>query len=119
MDVKSLIQNTLSESKYDLWVVMLYTNANSACQSGTERQRLRQETEDEGEGRLFREKIKTFLNVILHHVRDDSGFSRPNVGRYVFKPWTSDFKGPPSTTELSGGPLGEELHVEVLTQSKE
>ena len=26
---------------------------------------------------------QTFLNVILHHVRDDSGFSRPNVGRYL------------------------------------
>ena len=35
-------------------------------------------------GRLFRENTKTFLNGILHHVRDDSGFSRPNVGRYVF-----------------------------------
>ena len=30
-------------------------------------------------------KQKTFLNVILHHVRDDSGFSlRPNIGRYVY-----------------------------------
>ena len=26
---------------------------------------------------------QTFLNVILHHVGDDSGFSRPNVGRYL------------------------------------
>ena len=32
--------------------------------------------------RLFRENTKSFLNVILHHVRDDSGFSQPNVGRY-------------------------------------
>ena len=29
--------------------------------------------------RLFRENTKTFLNVI-HHVWDDSVFSRPNVG---------------------------------------
>ena len=35
-------------------------------------------------GRLLRENTKTSLNVILHHVRDDSGFSRPNVGRYDF-----------------------------------
>ena len=33
--------------------------------------------------RLFTENTKILLNVILHHVRDDSGFSRPNVGRYV------------------------------------
>ena len=32
--------------------------------------------------RLFTEYTKPFLNVILHHVRDDSGFSRPNVSRY-------------------------------------
>ena len=31
---------------------------------------------------LLSENSKTFLNVILHHVRDDSGFSRTNVGRY-------------------------------------
>ena len=42
-DVKSLIQGTLSWSKGDLWVVVLYTNANGACPSGTERKRLRQE----------------------------------------------------------------------------
>ena len=34
-------------------------------------------------GRLFRENTKTFLNDILHHVGDDSGFSRPHVGRYA------------------------------------
>ena len=33
--------------------------------------------------RLFRENTKTFPHVILHHVRDDSGFSRPTVGRYA------------------------------------
>ena len=33
--------------------------------------------------RLFRENTKTFLNGILHHVRVDSRFSRPNVGRYA------------------------------------
>ena len=33
--------------------------------------------------RLFRVNTKTFLNVILRHVRDDSGFSRPNVCSYV------------------------------------
>ena len=43
MDVKSLIHCTLSRSKDDLWVVMLYTNG--ACPSGTERKRLRQETD--------------------------------------------------------------------------
>ena len=44
--VKSLIQGTLAWSKDILWVVVLYTNggsANGACQSGTERNRLRQE----------------------------------------------------------------------------
>ena len=35
-DVKSLIQGTLSQSKDDLWVVMLYSFANGACPSGTE-----------------------------------------------------------------------------------
>ena len=45
MDIKSLIKGTLSMSKDDLWVVMFYTNANGACQSGTERKRLRQETD--------------------------------------------------------------------------
>ena len=43
MDVKSLIQGTLSWSTDDLWAVTVYTNANGACQSGTERMRLRQE----------------------------------------------------------------------------
>ena len=38
-------------------------------------------------GRLFRENTKTFLNDILHHVGDESGFSRPNVGRYEFGSW--------------------------------
>ena len=33
-------------------------------------------------GRLFRENIKTFLNDTLYHVWDDTGFSRPNVGRF-------------------------------------
>ena len=41
--VKPLIQGTLSPSKDDLSVVMLYTNASGACPSGTERKRLRQE----------------------------------------------------------------------------
>ena len=36
-----------------------------------------------GGGGGVREYDLTFLNVILHHVRDDSLFSRPNVGRYV------------------------------------
>ena len=45
MDIKSLIKGTLSMSKDDLWVVMFYTIANGACQSGTERKRLRQETD--------------------------------------------------------------------------
>ena len=31
----------------------------------------------------FSENAKTFLNGILHQVRDDSGFSRPNIGRYA------------------------------------
>ena len=30
------------------------------------------------------ENTKIFLNVILQHVRDDSGFSRQNFGRYGF-----------------------------------
>ena len=73
-------------------LVMLYTIANGACQSGTERKRLRQESGDRqmsrgrergSLGRLFRENTKIFLNGILRHVRDDSGFSRPNVGRYA------------------------------------
>ena len=37
--------------------------------------------------RLFRENTNTFLNVILHHVWDDSGFSQPNVGRQDFLSW--------------------------------
>ena len=44
MDVKSLIQGTLSMSKDDLWEVMLYTIVNDAYPSGTERNTLRQET---------------------------------------------------------------------------
>ena len=43
MDDKSLIQGTLSQSKDNVWAVMLCTIANDACQSGTERKRLRQE----------------------------------------------------------------------------
>ena len=72
MDVKSLIPGMLSRSKDHLWTVAIYTNANGACQSGTVRNRLRQEmnrTRERGSlGRLFRENIKTFLNGILHHV---------------------------------------------------
>ena len=34
IDVKSLIQGTLSRSKDDLLAAMLYTIANGACQSG-------------------------------------------------------------------------------------
>ena len=48
MDVKFLIQGMfkmLSPSKDDLWAVMLYINATGACPSGTERNRLRQETD--------------------------------------------------------------------------
>ena len=45
MDVKSLTEGTLSLSKDDLRAVVLYTNANGVCQSGTERKRLRQETD--------------------------------------------------------------------------
>ena len=44
MDVKSLIQGTLSLSKDDLLAVMVYTIANGAYLSGTERNTLRQET---------------------------------------------------------------------------
>ena len=77
MDVKSLIQGTLSPSKDDLWAVMLYTNANGACPSGTERTRLRQEMArwiQRGKGRglwkLFRENTKTFLNVPFGMIPD-------------------------------------------------
>ena len=102
MDVKSLIQGTLSRSKDDFVSVMLCTIANGACLSGTERKRLRQETGrwiERGRGGAWggyleiRVNTKTFLNGILRHVRDDStsrfSDSRPNVGRYdsVTKAW--------------------------------
>ena len=45
MDVKSLVQGMLSWSKDDLRAVMLYTIANGVGLSGTERNRLRQETD--------------------------------------------------------------------------
>ena len=32
--------------------------------------------------KLFSENTKTFLNVILRDVQDDSRFSQPDVGRY-------------------------------------
>ena len=44
MDVKSLIQGTLSPSKDDLWA-LFYTITNDACPLGTEIKRLRQETD--------------------------------------------------------------------------
>ena len=90
IDFKSLIQGTLAFSEVDLCAVTAYTNTNGACQSGTEKeietgdgQMNRTRERGRGLGRLFRENIKTFLNVILHHIWDDSGFSRPNVGRYA------------------------------------
>ena len=82
MDVKSLIQGTLSPSQDDLWAVVLYTITNDACQSGTERKRLKQETDrwiERGRG----EAEGSYLERIPKHVQDDSGFSRPDVGRYV------------------------------------
>ena len=74
MDVKSLIQGTLSPSKDDLWA-LLYTITNGACQSGTVR--LRQETDrcvERGRGgslwKLFRETTKTFLDVKFGMIPD-------------------------------------------------
>ena len=60
--------------------------------------------------RLFRENTNTFLNGILHHVRDDSGFSRPNVGRYGTLKRTTCIPGAGSTGGLvcvcGGGGMG-------------
>ena len=83
MDVKSFTiklypyKVTLSPSKDDMWAVMLYTNANGACLSGTERKRLRQEKDrwvEPGRGgslwKLFRENLPEFTcGMIL-----DSGY---------------------------------------------
>ena len=59
MDVKSLIQGTLSSSKDDLWVAVLYSPG-------------------EGDSALLRTQSQ---NIPECHIRDDSEFSRPNVGR--------------------------------------
>ena len=50
MDVKSFNKGTLLPAKDDLRAVMLYTITNGACPSGTERKRLKQETDRWVEG---------------------------------------------------------------------
>ena len=51
MHVKSLIQGMLSPSKDDLWVVMLYTSANSACPGD------RQKEIETGDGQMNRTRM--------------------------------------------------------------
>ena len=84
MDVRFVIQGTLSWSKDGLWLVLLPMVPVSRGQIETGDGQMNRTRERGSLGRLFRENTKTFLNGILHHVRDDSGLSRPNVGRYEY-----------------------------------
>ena len=75
MDDRFLIQGTLSRSKDDLWAVMLCTIANGACQSGTQRKRLRREMDrwiERGRGGA----CGGYLERIIKHSSSRSGWFR-------------------------------------------
>ena len=83
MDVIALIQGMLSLLKDELWAPSCCILLVAVSQGQRERDWDRRQRDEwnQGEGdvpslwKLFRKNTQTFLNVILCHIRGDSGFS--------------------------------------------